>query len=136
MGNFENWYENSFGNEGIFFRFYDIYGFQPESSWIPDVIQKYKNIPMSFYDRMKNAVWPAYRFWDRYSVMYPELDRIMRVAFRGQEIPSFAEMEKNASLIIVNSHHSFDFAYSLPPCVVQIGGINAYLPEKEIPEVI
>lgn len=72
---------------------------------------------------------------DRHAVMYPEFDRIAKQAFHSQDIPPFEELEKNVSLVVVNSHHSFDFAYTLPPCVVQVGGMNAYLPEKAIPEV-
>lgn len=44
-------------------RFNDVYGYQADSSWIPDIIMKYENIPMSFMDRMKNALWPAYWYW-------------------------------------------------------------------------
>ncbi len=45
----------------------------------------------------------------------------MKIAFKTENVPSFFELEKNSSLVVVNSHPATDFSYSLPPFVIQIG---------------
>ncbi len=112
-----------------------MHGFQGETSWIPDVLGEYENIPMSLLDRVKNTIYLGYWYWDRYNYLTPEYNRIMKEAFGRDDIPSLYEMERNVSLLIINSHYSCDFANSLPPLAVQIGGLNAFSPEKPIPEV-
>jgi hypothetical protein len=59
----------------------------------------------------------------------------MQKFWKSENVPSFYELDKNADLIVVNSHFATDFAYSLPPSVIQIGGMQTFLPEKEIPSV-
>lgn len=103
--------------------------------WVPDMMLKFDHFPLTFIDRMKNAVLPAYWSFERRFTMHPEFDRIMKQAFGRDNIPPFAELEKNVSLIFINSHPSFDFALTLPPFAIMMGGINAYLPEKAIPAV-
>lgn len=117
-------------------RFNDVYGYGLESTWVPDIMGKFENVPMSFRDRVTNTFYSAYWYWDRYNYMYPEFERIMTAAFNRQDIPSYFELERNASLVFVNTHHSYAFANSLPPFVIPIGGMNVFLPEKEIPKVM
>ncbi|XP_021955895.1 2-hydroxyacylsphingosine 1-beta-galactosyltransferase [Folsomia candida] len=114
--------------------FFDVYGFHADTSWIPDVLMKYDNFPLTLVDRVTSTIWPLYWYWDRHCVVYPGMDRLMEKAFGKENALPFYELEKNTSLVVVNSHHATDFAYSFPPLVIQIGGIQTWLPEQEIPE--
>lgn len=84
------------------------------------MLSKYENFPLPFIDRFTNTIWPLYWYWERHSIVYPRMDNLMKKAFKSDDLPSFYELEKNTSLVVINSHPATDFAYSLPPFVMQI----------------
>lgn len=112
-----------------------MYGFQPDTASIPDLLTTLDEYPLGFLDRVLNSFWPLYWYFDRNWRLYPGLEGLMRQLFQREEVPSFYDLEKNASLVVINSHPATDFVYSFPPFVLQIGGIQTFLPEQQIPEV-
>lgn len=51
-----------------------------------------------------------------------------------QPLPSIEELEKNVSLVLMNTHFSYDNARPLVPGIVEIGGVHVK-PPKPLPEV-
>lgn len=49
------------------------------------------------------------------------------------ECPSLLELEKTISLVFINSHPSFNYPRTLPPQVIEIGGLHCR-PPKPLPE--
>lgn len=118
--------------------YYDAHGLPDESSSVTDLMY---NFPpggkMSFLQRFVNAmtplVWKAVReYW-----YLPKLEEICKKGLDLEEIPSFKEIERNASLVMLTTHYSLDYPRSFPPNAIPVGGVavgskNA----KPIPKVL
>lgn len=113
----------------------DAFGLPDESAWIPDLMLKVP-IDMSFGHRVLGAVmpvvWSIYRSW----VYLPALERITREGLKVDEFPSYAELERNTSLVLVNTHASQEFSRALPPNVIPVGGISWVEKRKPLPQVM
>ena len=59
---------------------------------------------------------------------------VMREYLRSDSSPSFREIEKNVSLILVNTHISVDYPRPLMPNVIEIGGLQCRKP-RPLPKV-
>ena len=55
---------------------------------------------------------------------YPKLDELFQETLGMPGIPSVSELERDTSLIFVNTHCSEEFARSLPPLFVPVGGMH------------
>lgn len=113
----------------------DAFGLPDESAWIPDLMLKVP-IDMSFGQRVLGAVmpvvWSIYRSW----FYLPALERITREGLKVDEFPSYAELERNTSLVLVNTHASQEFSRALPPNVIPVGGISWVEKRKPLPQVM
>jgi len=116
-------------------RFYDTYGYLPATSWIPDTLTKFHHFPMSYVERLYSTFWPLYWYLDRCYNIYPYLQELMKEAFNLEKVTPFLELERNVSLVLINSHPAIDFAFTLPPMIQMIGGVQTWLQEKPIPQV-
>ncbi|XP_060804913.1 UDP-glucosyltransferase 2 [Amyelois transitella] len=92
-------------------------------------------VPMNLLQRLKNT-WiysmVAVSEWlDSFSAQ-EEFETYFAplAAARGVPLPLFSEIEKNVSVLFVNSHPSFDVPFPMPPNVVPIAGyhIPEYVP--------
>lgn len=110
-------------------------GLADESSWIPDMVL-YHPVPMNFLQRVKNALspiaWNLHRRW-RY---FPYLEQLTKEKLQITNLPSFEEIERGANLIFVNTHYSEEFARSLSPNVIAVGGIALKDKKNSLPKVI
>ena len=113
---------------------YDEFGFPDEPATIPDMPVEFW-YPMNFWNRLYNYLLPIYWSKRREREVYPALEAIMKQAYGVQEVPSLLEVQKNASLILLSSHYSTDFARSFPPMVVNIGGMQCWKKISPMPEV-
>lgn len=97
-------------------------GLPDETSSIPDGMFHF-NPPMSFLQRVVNAVHPL--VWKAIRELWylPKLEEITKKALHLTEIPRFTDIEANTSLYFLNSYFGQEFARSLPPNVVPVGGI-------------
>jgi glucuronosyltransferase len=115
--------------------FHGVYGIPMEVSWIPDLMAR-SSPPMGIIGRMYNT----YRYIQGYSrreAFGERMKGLYRDFFGDSAVPeaSFEEMERNSSLVFLNSHHSIDFARSLPPMFISIGGMQCWSPVGELPQV-
>ncbi len=114
--------------------FPESYGLPDETSWIPSM-ELFYPINMSFSQRLVNALipvaWHYYRKW----TFYPTIEAITSEKLGIANVPKFEELERNASLVFINTHFGEEFARSLPPNVVSIGGIAYTGKRKPLPKV-
>ncbi|KAG8228498.1 UDP-glycosyltransferase [Ladona fulva] len=89
---------------------------------------------MTFSQRIINTLVAfGHSFYYKYFVL-SSVDSIMKEAY-GKEIPSFSEVKKYVSLILVNHHFSLNGARPLAPNIIEIGGLHIKSP-KELPQEI
>lgn len=92
----------------------DTVGVPDESAWIPDVMS---NVPLDvgFSNRVYGAVVPI--FWRMFRQWYyfPRLEQITKKGLNLEILPSYAELERNTSLMLVNVHPAQELPRALPP---------------------
>ena len=112
---------------------YDEFGFPDEPTTVPDMTPEY-TYPMGFWDRLHNYLTPIIWYLKRHYEIYGPLEAIMAKGYnlKPEEVPSLLDVQRNASLILLSSHYSTDFARSLPPMVVNIGGMQCWQPKKPL----
>jgi glucuronosyltransferase len=113
--------------------FHGIYGIPIEASWVPDM-KSQENYPMGLVERMKN-VYNYFVSYERTLSFKKNMMELYKDRFNLDTTPDFTEIERNTSLVLVNSHHTIDFARSLPPMFVSIGGMQCWQPQGQLPKV-
>jgi glucuronosyltransferase len=112
----------------------DMLGHDAQTSWIPDV-QHHFETPMNFIQRLHTTVAPLYwHFWVRCLNFIPKLDAILRKNLALPEMPSIQELEINTSLVFLGSHYTTEYARSLPPFYVPVGGMHITESNKALPK--
>lgn len=93
--------------------------------------------PTSFWGRLRNLYFTAYEYiyW-RYWYLEEQEALVKKYIPHLQEpVPSLYEMQKNASLILVNGHFSFDSPTAYLPNIVEIGGLHLSKSDSKLPDV-
>lgn len=121
-----------FNTGSTFGYFTEDYGLPDESSWLPNTETSFP-VELSFKHRLMNALipvaWTYYRKWK----FFPALEEVTQ---ENLGITSnFDELERNTSLVFINTHFAEDFPRSLPPNVIPIGGIAFTGKTKPLPQV-
>jgi glucuronosyltransferase len=102
----------------------DEYGHAPESSWIPELDTQIPH-KMGFMDRVSNTLAPLYwQLWNRKVNYLPGVTKMVRKNLDVPDMPDFGELWRHTSLVFVNTHYSFEFARTLPPLYVSVGGLH------------
>lgn len=114
--------------------YYDTYGVSPEAGWVPDLLSKYETFPMSFWDRVRATYYTMYWGIERYRLS-PLLQNVVQPLFGNKELPHLYQLENDVSLVFINSHPSIDFARTLPPLFIDIGGMASTSSLKPLPKV-
>jgi glucuronosyltransferase len=96
-------------------------------SYIPNLYLTYSD-HMNFMERFTNAMLYAFVTVYRNLVYLPKIDEIARRRF-GVDLPPVSEIEANISLVMVNSHFSFDYPRPLLPAMVPVGGLHIRPPK-------
>ncbi|CAL8137636.1 unnamed protein product [Orchesella dallaii] len=103
--------------------FNDALGFPVESPYISDFIFNFPpGNQMSFLERFVNAINPVVYTLIRRHFYLPSLEEITKKGLGLTELPSFADIEKNASLVMLTTHFSLDYPRSMPPNAILVGG--------------
>jgi len=122
-----------FATSAPFAHFSDAYGLPDESSWIPSMEFAFP-IEMSFSQRLTNALLPLAWYYHRKWNFFPSLEVITEEKLGISNLPKFEELERNTSLVFMNSHYGEEFARSLPPNVISVGGIAYRNDRKPLPK--
>ncbi|XP_049873915.1 UDP-glycosyltransferase UGT5-like isoform X2 [Pectinophora gossypiella] len=91
--------------------------------------------PTTFVGRLKNLYYSLYEYayW-KYWFLY-EQERLMTKYIPNipQPVPSLFEMQKNASLLLMNGHFTFDPPTAYLPNIVEIGGAHLSHSKSQLP---
>ncbi|KAK2585930.1 hypothetical protein KPH14_010514 [Odynerus spinipes] len=119
-----------------------VIGYVPfgNSPWIKDYIggssypairpyvHLYMAKPVSLWDRTLNFIYFTLDDLLRHYYMMPINQKIANEFF-GKELRPLAELEKNISVLFVNTHYSFEPSIPLPSNAIEIAGIHAQAAE-------
>ncbi|XP_067012383.2 UDP-glucosyltransferase 2 isoform X3 [Anabrus simplex] len=104
------------------------------SSYIPEVILGLKP-EMSFLQRFSNFGVTLFSYLSREFYFLPKQQELLKKYFKDPSIPPIQEMEKNASLLLLNSHFSLSYPRPFTPNTIEVGGMHIK-PGKKLPEDI
>lgn len=98
----------------------------------PDMLTTFGE-DMTFYEKI-DAVLYAIRFrYDYYNVFIPMFDKFARRYF-GEDMPSLAVLERNVSMVFLNTNPVIHGARPYPPGVIELGKMHIK-PKKPLPTV-
>ncbi|XP_047098402.1 UDP-glycosyltransferase UGT5-like [Schistocerca piceifrons] len=83
---------------------------------------------MPFWQRLHNAAFATYARLVRRLYYAPRQDALVRRHVAGPSLPSVLDIERNTSLLFLNSHPSLHFPRPLAPNVIEIGGMHVCSP--------
>lgn len=103
------------------------------------ILAEYLNVndPGSFWTRLRNFYFTSYEYlWWRY--WYLPKQEVLVKKYMPELVgkyPSLYELQKNASLMLINSHFSFDPPSALLPNIIEIGGVHVTQDNESLPKV-
>lgn len=109
----------------------DMFALPDNPAYIQNTFFAYNKF--SFFERLENtlSVWHyklIYEFWMKRS------GNECSKKYLNEEVYGENDMEKEFSLMLVNTHYTFNRPRPLLPNVIEVGGIHIRKPEK-LPEV-
>lgn len=96
-------------------------------SYIPDPLLPY-NARMTFWERLNNGFFGIVQALNNYFIFMPKMDELLQKYFPGA--PSVNELNRNVSLVLLNSHVSTSPPVPHVPNMIEIGGFHVYPPRK------
>ncbi|KAJ2949071.1 hypothetical protein O0L34_g6010 [Tuta absoluta] len=102
------------------------------------VVQEFLDVkdPSSFLGRLRNWYFTVYEYvWWKYWFL-PKNEELVKkyVPNLPQPVPSLFEMQKNAAMILLNSHFSFDPPTAYLPNVIEVGGLHLSKSNDKLPQ--
>ncbi|XP_039753666.1 UDP-glycosyltransferase UGT5-like [Pararge aegeria] len=94
------------------------------------------NNPRSFSGRLRNFYFTVYEyFWWRYWYLDKQ-EQLVPKYFPELvgKTPSLYDLQKDASIMLINSHFSYDTPFALLPNIVEIGGAHLSRSNTSLPE--
>ena len=115
----------------------DTWGAPLESSWLPRFqIANIFTDELTFYDRVYNTLNPIMYHWYREWFTMPRLDKLVKEYMNLPNMPSLNDLERlTTSLVFLNQHFSEDYARSMPPMFISVGGMHCSDAHKSLPQV-
>lgn len=108
-------------------------GDDDRSSYVPAFFTSFSD-QMSFHQRLVNLLLTKSFEHLVYEWHRPTIESIFqRIISPARETPNFHALAKNVSLIMTNTHPSFTYPRSLPPQVIEVGGLHCR-PAQPLPE--
>ncbi|XP_049767863.1 UDP-glycosyltransferase UGT5-like [Schistocerca cancellata] len=98
-------------------------------SYLPEPFLKFTS-RMSLPERLYNAFFGTYFRLVREFSYLPQLDAIVRERFGDANMPPLSHIQRNMSLLLVNSHVSFYYPRPLVPNLIEVGGMHIKPPKK------
>lgn len=125
-----------YGTSTVYGWYYDQLGFPDESSSVTDLMLALPvGKEMNFLHRFYNGLFPLVWTFIREFIYLPKLEEISKKGLGSDGIPSFSEIERNASLALLTSHYTIDYPRSFPPYAIPIGGIVVSRKKTPLPKV-
>lgn len=93
--------------------------------------------PTSFWGRFRNFYFTFYEFfWWKFWYLERQ-EQLARKYLNNlpEPVPSLYDIQRNASLILINGHFSFDPPTAYLPNVVEIGGLHLSKSDNKLPDV-
>ncbi|KAI7815290.1 UDP-glycosyltransferase [Rhyzopertha dominica] len=97
------------------------------ASYIPHMMMPF-HPPMTFWQRLRNGIFRVYEELNFRLLYYPRMNKILKEFFPNA--PPIEELEKNTSLILLNSHVSTNQPVPHVPNMIEIGGFHVKPPKK------
>lgn len=93
--------------------------------------------PKSFWGRFRNTYYVMYEFlWWKYWFLPKQEALISKyVPNLPEPIPSLFDVQSNVSLLLINSHFSFEGPIAYLPNIVEVGGLHLSKSDSKLPEV-
>lgn len=93
--------------------------------------------PKSFLSRLRNIYFTVYEYfwWNYWYIGKQDVMAKTHMPNMPEPVPSLVEIQKNASLVLVNSHFSFDGSLAYLPNIVEVGGLHITQSNDKLPEV-
>lgn len=111
----------------------DRLGLNDNPAFVPQ-LTTYFTTKMNFFDRMENALLSYYyKYWFRHAIQEKEQEIIEK--HFGKRIPDLRDLAKNVSLVIMNTHYTFNGVRQLLPGLIEAGGMHIDHTRKPIPHV-
>ncbi|XP_049941550.1 UDP-glycosyltransferase UGT5-like [Schistocerca serialis cubense] len=110
----------------------DRVGNPSEIAYFPDPLFAYSD-HMDFFQRLNNAVFGTVGRLFRQWYILPGMDAAVQKRLNDSAIPSLATLEKQTSLMLINSHMSIGYIRPLVPNIIMVGGMHVK-PPKQLPE--
>lgn len=84
---------------------------------------------MNFWERLVNTIDYIYsEFIYKYMIENPGYAAAK--AYFGNDLPPLSEIQKNISLMLVNSHFTYSLPRPLVPNIIEVGGMFLGKPQK------
>ena len=109
-------------------------GNPPSTAFVPTIFSDTADIS-TFWDRLKNTWTYLISKYIFFSYTDEPQTEIMR-KYLSPDIPNIREIERNVSLLLINSYHSFYGARPLTPALIEIGGIQVEQNDEKLNPVI
>lgn len=99
----------------------------------PDIVATYGD-PMTFMEKVDAVLYDIWARYFHYYEFLPALDEVIKKYF-GNEMPNLVELEKNMSLLLLNTNPALHKPRALGPNVIEMGGRIHIKPKKPLPQV-
>lgn len=93
--------------------------------------------PTSFWARLRNFYFTTYEYvWWKYWYLEKQ-EKLLKKYIKNlpEPVPSLYDIQKNASMILINGHFSFNTPTAYLPNVIEIGGVHLSKVENKLPGV-
>ncbi|XP_055912486.1 UDP-glucosyltransferase 2-like [Eupeodes corollae] len=91
----------------------------------------HQDVPMNLWNRLTNSATYAFAYFYRKYITESAVESLAP----DDPKPTLQSLQKRVNMTLINTHPAMDYAQSLPPNVIEVGGLHIKEPQK-LPEDI